>query len=152
MSLGNKVMCQVWLLPDTQDGQCAQLFHSFTVYVKGASPFGDLSVFNNCMESHCKLQIQTKFRPPFLTLWKHFEKRTSIGLNFLKQQQSLHILLQFTICANHYSLAGCPDVSVVAFDSPEFNIYAINDGMKVNIASNHILFCHHLIYQHHFHD
>ena len=32
-------MCQVWLLPDTKDGQCAQLFHSFTVYVKGASPF-----------------------------------------------------------------------------------------------------------------
>ena len=32
-------MCQVWLLPDTQDGQCPQIFHSFTVYVKGASPF-----------------------------------------------------------------------------------------------------------------
>ena len=32
-------MCQVWLLPDTWDGQCPQLLHSFTVYVKGASPF-----------------------------------------------------------------------------------------------------------------
>merc|ERR1719495_1250503 len=28
------------------------------------------------------------------------------------------------------AVIGCPDVSVVAFDSPEFNIYAINDGMK----------------------
>merc|ERR1719192_2169651 len=28
------------------------------------------------------------------------------------------------------TIVGCPDVSVVAFDSPEFNIYAINDGMK----------------------
>jgi len=28
------------------------------------------------------------------------------------------------------AIVGCPDVSVVAFDSPEFNIYAINDGMK----------------------
>ena len=32
-------MCRVWLLPDTSDGHCPQIFHSFTVYVKGASPF-----------------------------------------------------------------------------------------------------------------
>ena len=49
-----------------------------------------------------------------------------------------------SVCEMHFSseffsyfvdyrnnLSGCPDVSVVAFDSPEFNIYAINDGMKV---------------------
>ena len=29
---------QVWLLLDTYDGQCAQLFHIFTIYVKGATP------------------------------------------------------------------------------------------------------------------
>lgn len=28
------------------------------------------------------------------------------------------------------AVTGCPDVSVVAFDSPTFNIYAVNDGMK----------------------
>ena len=27
------------IAPGHQDGQCAQLFHSFMVYVKGASPF-----------------------------------------------------------------------------------------------------------------
>ena len=38
-------MCQVWLLPDTQDGQCPQIFHSFMVYVKGASLFGPKYAF-----------------------------------------------------------------------------------------------------------
>ena len=39
MSMGNSVVCRVWSLPDSQDGQCTQLFVSFTVYVKVASPF-----------------------------------------------------------------------------------------------------------------
>jgi sphinganine-1-phosphate aldolase len=31
---------------------------------------------------------------------------------------------------NGLEVVGSPDVSVIAFDSPNFNIYALNDGMK----------------------
>ena len=34
-----KVVCQVGSLLDTYDSQCTQIYHSFTVYLKGASPF-----------------------------------------------------------------------------------------------------------------
>ena len=46
MSMGNYVLCQRWLLPDTQDGQYPQIFRSFMVNVKGASPFVDTFCVN----------------------------------------------------------------------------------------------------------
>ena len=33
-----KVVCQVGSLLDTYDSQCTQIYHSFTVYLKGANP------------------------------------------------------------------------------------------------------------------
>ena len=44
---------------------------------------------------------------------------------------SILIIILIISISVQSDLPGCPDVSVVAFDSPEFNIYAINDGMKV---------------------
>ena len=108
MSMGNYVVCQIWSLPDAQDGLYPQIFRSFTVYVKGASPFGSSNSSSSAYQKKKRKRGANKFlsrtrpsacpSPPCKKLRRL--ERGAPGLGRTDTEISFETHKYFLLCAN----------------------------------------------------